>query len=102
MVAHHVANGLGFEDFELATEREKERDEFVIRDDIDANAILLIVIVLRGVQGFILDIRIAVGRDTHNDMLYVLALRDSDTDDIIKVLVEIDVVRFLAVLGEHR
>ena len=102
MFAHHVAHRLRFEDFELATEREKERDEFVVRDDIDGYAILLIVVMLRGVKRFVLNIRIAVRRNTHDDMLDVLALRDCDADDIIEVLIEIDVIRFVAVLGEHR
>ena len=41
MVAHHIAHVLWFEDFELATEREKERDEFVVRDNVDGYAIAI-------------------------------------------------------------
>ena len=73
MVAHHIADVLRFEDFELTTEREKERDEFVVRDNVDGYAVLFVVIMLRGVQGFVLYIRIAIGRDAHNDMLAALA-----------------------------
>ena len=61
MVAHHIAHVLWFEDFELTTEREKERDEFVVRDNVNRYAELLIVVMLRGMQGFVLYIRIAVG-----------------------------------------
>ena len=41
VVAHHIAHVLRFEDFELTTEREKERDEFVVRDNVDGYAIAI-------------------------------------------------------------
>ena len=102
MVAHHIADGLGFEDFELATEREKERNEFVVRDNVDGYAILLIVVMLRGVKRFVLYIRIAVGGDAHNDMLDTFILGDGDTDDVFEILIEIQFFRFRLVLTQHR
>ena len=102
VVAHHVADGLGFEDFELGTEGEEERYQLVIRYHVYAYAELLVVVMLRGMERFILDIWIAVGRDAHDDMLDVLALRDSNADDVIEVLIEIDIVRFGTILTQHR
>ena len=102
MVAHHVTDGLWLQYFQLTAEREKKRDKFVVRNDINRYAVLLVVIMLRGVQRFVFYIRIAIGRNTHNYMLDAFTLWDGDTDDIIKILVKIDVSRFVSVLGEHR
>ena len=41
MVAHHIAHVLWFKHLQLATEREKERDEFVVRDNVDGYAIAI-------------------------------------------------------------
>ena len=98
VVAHHVADGLGFEDFELGTEGEEERYQLVIRYHVYAYAELLVVVMLRGMERFILDIWIAVRRNAHNDMLH-FALRDGNTNDIIEILIEIQSCRLGFVLA---
>ena len=54
MLAHHIAHVLRLQHFQLATKGEEQSYQFVVRDNIDSDAVLLIVVMLRGMQGFVL------------------------------------------------
>lgn len=88
MLLHHFADVLRFKHFQLRTKRQEKRNQFVVRYHINGNTKLLVVVMLRGMERFILDIRISIRRHAHDDMLH-FALRDGNTHHIIKILVEI-------------
>ena len=95
MLTHHIPNGLGFEHFHLVAERQEQRNQLVVGNDIDADLHGFVIVVLRGMKRFVLHVRVSVGGETHHDMFGFLALRDRHADHIVKVGLKIQVLRLV-------